>query len=65
MKKNKEQAQLRELFIEELGQVSGGFYSTGSTTAVGEEGGPPTSTAMTGEEGGSMFDPIGPVIIWA
>ena len=48
MSKNK---QLKELFIEDLGQVTGGKAPIATTLALGEEGG---STYLGGEEASTM-----------
>lgn len=43
--------QLKELYIDDLGQVTGGKGPVGPTTlAYGEEGGPPLTTLALGEE---------------
>lgn len=48
MSKNK---QLKELFIEDLGQVTGGKAPIATTLAIGEE----ATTLALGEEGGSTY----------
>jgi hypothetical protein len=51
MKKNK-QPQLKELFIEDLGKVTGGKKPPIATTLALDEEGPIATTLAIGEEGG-------------
>lgn len=50
MRKNKKELFIKELFIEDLGQVTGGKGPIATTLAVGEEDFEPTTLSLAEED---------------